>query len=79
MNRLDFHVNIHFPALCDFKTGGFLVNLIMGVLIIISAIGHSFKQLIREPKSCNKDSGNPEPSLIEGVETISLIGEYINY
>ena len=78
MNRLDFHVNIHFPALCDFKTGGFLVNLIMGVLIIISANGHSFKKLIREPKSY-MDSGNPVPSLIEGVETISLIGEYTNY
>ncbi|WWT40151.1 hypothetical protein [Staphylococcus phage PT94] len=43
------------------------------------ANGHSFKQLIREPKSCNKDRGNPVPSLIEGVETISLPGEYIDY
>jgi len=42
------------------------------------ANGHSFKQLIREPKSY-MDSGNPVPSLIEGVETISLTGEYTNY
>ena len=42
------------------------------------ANGHSFKQLTREPKSY-MDSGNPVPSLIEGVETIFLPGEYISY
>lgn len=28
------------------------------------ANGHSLKKLIREPKSCNKDSGNPVLSAI---------------
>jgi len=54
------------------------VNSIRGVHLRC-ANGHSFKQLVREPKSYNKDSGDPVPSLIKGVETISLIGEYTNY